>query len=418
MHLNRILDGKGMWSWMNRGMLHRKAGRSAIINIETHLIRYNGHVYAESLMDSMFWQKYLNVFDRLYVLARMKVYEGEDLKQWIVSDYKGVHFLPLPDYRGPKGYLLNYIKLCRCVKNYALSSRNITCAIIRSPSPSGYRFLKYWKKTGRPYGMEITSNLSDSYYYSTGLLHSVIYKRLHIQTKRYAREASGVAYVTKKVLQKIYPADGIQESYSSLDLPQRLFYRRPALKKKKDEYVLIHVSTLALDVKGNEEFFQVQKKLMDQGYQVRSVVVGGGRLRGYYEQRAEELGLYEHTRFTGHISGKDDLMKELRKADIFLFPTLSEGLPRTVIEAMANSLPCVSSDIPSLRELLERQWLCAPGNVDGLAEKVKKLIDHVELYNETAGRNYHAAGDYEYSVLNERRSRFYEMLCQKSGGTN
>lgn len=389
---------------------------NAIINVETHFIKKDGHIYAESLMDSMFWKKYLNVFSKLYVIVRMKEYEGEDLKKWVIADYKNVVFLPIPDYRGPKGYLQKYFEICRMLKKYSKEYKKGTVAVIRSPSPLGYQFLKYWKKNRKPYGLEICSNLSDEYYYSIDMVHSILYRRLHEQTKRYVRKADGVAYVTKSVLQKQYPSNGIQTNYSSVDLPKELFYKRCRLDTKKQEYTLIHVSTLALDVKGNEEFFRVQKNLLNKGYPVKSVVVGGGRLQEHYIRRSKELGLAEYTRFTGHISEKEDLLKELRAADIFLFPTLSEGLPRTVIEAMACSLPCVSSDIPSLRELMERKWLCGPHDIEGFTRRIIRLIDDVNLYNMTAERNYNKAQEYEYSVLNERRSRFYSELCRRGNG--
>ncbi len=388
------------------------AKKAAIINVETHFLKYGNHIYAESLMDRFFWGKYLKVFDDLYVLVRMKKYEGEDLNKWIISDCENVHFLPLPDYRGPRGYLRQYINIRKCMRKYININPDITCAIIRSPSPLGYLFLNFWKKTGKPYGLEIVANLSDDYYYSIDFIHSILYGRLHTMTKRYARSAKGVAYVTRQVLQKQYPAKGTQENYSSIDLPKELFYKRSPLVKKKDEYVMIHVSTLALDVKGNEQFLQVQKRLREEGYDVTSVIVGGGQYMKHYINRAEKLGLEPFTRFTGHISEKEKLMEELRQADIFLFPTLSEGLPRTVIEAMACSLPCISSDIPSIRELLDEKWLCQPQDVDGFVKKIKTLMTDVSLYNKTADRNYNIAKEYEYSVLNERRSKFYKKLCE------
>lgn len=386
--------------------------KTAVINVETHFLEYQGKVYAESLMDSLFWQKYLNVFEELYVLVRMKEYEGEDLGKWILSSCEHVHFLRLPNYRGPKGYAKSYCRINRRMREYIKENGGITCAIIRSPSPLGYQFLKYWRKTGKPFGLEIVANYSDAYYYSIDFMHTLLYKRLHLMTKKYAKEAKGVAYVTREVLQKVYPTKGIQTNYSSLDLPKEFFFLRAPIEKKLSRYTMIHVSTLELDVKGNEEFFRVQKNLIDIGYNVYSVVVGGGRCLQHYKQRVKEIGLEDKVRFTGHISSKSDLMKELRKADLFLFPTLSEGLPRTVIEAMASSLPCVSSDIPSLRELLDEQWLCDPKDVRSLTEKIRLLMDDVGIYNETAKRNYMMSCEYEYNKLNCRRSEFYKELCE------
>lgn len=386
--------------------------RKAVINIETHLLRKGGVTYAESIMDHLFWEKYLQVFDEIYVLARAREYSGENLDKWILTDHENVHFVFLPEYRGPKGYLLKYIEIGRCMKQFICAHKDVGCAIVRSPSGLGYRFLRYWKRTGKPYAMEIVSNLSDSYYYSLGLIRSILYRILHDQTIRYAREANGVAYVSKGLLQDVYPTKSIKASYSSLDITRECYYRRPLLIQKKDKYTLVHVSTLALDSKGNKEFLDVQKRLIDKGYNVESVVVGGGRLLEKYIDLAEKMGIAEKVQFTGHISQKDQLFKVLRQSDIMLFPTLTEGMPRTVIEAMANSLPCVTSDIPVMHELIEERWLCDPRNVEEMAQKVELLINDTEIYNRTAERNYESAGSYEYDILNEQRRVFYRRVSE------
>lgn len=388
--------------------------KQLIINVATHFIEKDGKVYAASLTDSLYWRKYLNVFDELYVLVRLKKYNGEDLDKWILSSCDHVHFLKLPDYRGSIGYANNYFKIQKCMKKYIQDHQELSCAIMRSPSPLGYQFLRLWKKTGKPYGMEIVANYSDDFYYSIDFIHSILYKRLHLATKKFAKMADGVIYVTRNVLQKVYPTQGIQISCSDIDLPKELYYKRPKLNKKKNKWMMIHVSTLEANLKGNEEFFQVQKRLLDDGYDVESVVVGGGRYLQHYIERAKELGLDDRTRFTGHLSKKSDIMKELREADLFLFPTLSEGLPRTVIEAMASSLPCVASDIPSLRELLDEEWLCAPKDVIGFTNKIKQLINDPSTYNSAAKRNYEVACEYEYEELKYRRNEFYKSICSKS----
>lgn len=384
----------------------------AVINVETHFIEWQGKVYAESLMDSLFWQKYLNVFNDLYVLVRMKEYDGEDLSRWILSSCEHVHFLKLPDYRGPKGYVKEFFKIQKLMQTYIKDYPEISCAIIRSPSPLGYQFLKYWRRTKKPFGMEIVANYSDDYYYSIDFINSLLYKRLHLMTKKYAWNANGVAYVTKEVLQKVYPTRGIQLGCSDIALSKEHCYARLPIEKKLDEYILLHVSTLQLDAKGHEEFFQVQRNLLEDGYPVRSVVVGGGRYLEHYRKRAKELGLEDKVRFTGHISNKTDLMKEYRTADMLLFPTLTEGLPRIVIEAMASSLPCVSSDIPSIRELLDAEWLCDPKDVSGFTRKMKMLMDNAELYNHVAKRNYTVSLEYEYGALNRRACEFYRRICE------
>ena len=63
------------------------------------------------------------------------------------------------------------------------------------------------------------------------------------------------------------------------------------------------------------------------------------------QAKAQELGIAEHVRFLGVRSDVADLMQTM---DVFVFPSLYEGLPVTMVEAQASGLPCIISDkVPS-----------------------------------------------------------------------
>jgi glycosyltransferase involved in cell wall biosynthesis len=87
-----------------------------------------------------------------------------------------------------------------------------------------------------------------------------------------------------------------------------------------------------------------------------------------------ELGLGERVRFLGHRADVPDL---LAASDVFVFPSLFEGLGGAVIEAMALGLPVVASDIPALREVVEsgRSGDLVPvGDAAALAERLDALL--------------------------------------------
>jgi glycosyltransferase involved in cell wall biosynthesis len=91
---------------------------------------------------------------------------------------------------------------------------------------------------------------------------------------------------------------------------------------------------------------------------VRLVWVGDGRLRGMFEQRINELGLAGRV----HLDGwRNDARQRMTGFDIFLLPSLYEGFPFAVLEAMAAGLPCVASDVDGTREAVDNGvtgWLC------------------------------------------------------------
>jgi glycosyltransferase involved in cell wall biosynthesis len=77
---------------------------------------------------------------------------------------------------------------------------------------------------------------------------------------------------------------------------------------------------------------------------IRLLLVGDGPLRPAIEQRLSEAGLSRRVIFAGL---RGDVPSLLQAMDVFLFPSLWEGLPLTVLEAQAAGLPCVMSDVIS-----------------------------------------------------------------------
>ena len=71
------------------------------------------------------------------------------------------------------------------------------------------------------------------------------------------------------------------------------------------------------------------------------MLVGGGELESAIKQKASELGISDKIIFTGVRS---DVPALLSAMDVFVFPSLYEGMPNTVIEAQATGLPCLISD--------------------------------------------------------------------------
>jgi glycosyltransferase involved in cell wall biosynthesis len=129
--------------------------------------------------------------------------------------------------------------------------------------------------------------------------------------------------------------------------------------------------------KNHAFLLQIAAEVLKMRPDVRFLLVGDGPLRPQIEARARELGIAGNVIFTGVCSDVPRVM--LGGMDLFLFPSLWEGLPIVVVEAAASGLPVVASDIPGVREAAQTctgVTLVPPQDMQGfVAATVRYLKD-------------------------------------------
>ena len=162
--------------------------------------------------------------------------------------------------------------------------------------------------------------------------------------------------------------NGIDLSRFSNDREQA----RKELSLKMDKLVLF-VGSL-IEVKGVRYLIEAMR-----GVNAELAIVGDGCLQVELERQAQELGV--KVSFIGRVS-PDRVSHWYAACDVFVLPSLSEGRPNVLIEAMASGRACVVSDIPGCRELIrddDNGLLFTPGNAPALQEKIKKILGDEKL---------------------------------------
>jgi len=127
--------------------------------------------------------------------------------------------------------------------------------------------------------------------------------------------------------------------------------------------------------KGAQYLIEAAKTLPES---VRVVFIGGGEKKSQMEKLAEDLGISERVHFLGF---KENATKYLKAFDIFVFPSLKEGLPYTLLEAGLAGLPTVASDVGGIPDIIqngENGLLVQPKNPKALASAIKKLLANKE----------------------------------------
>ena len=138
--------------------------------------------------------------------------------------------------------------------------------------------------------------------------------------------------------------------YNGVDLPQPGVHRDSVRRELdlRDEFVGIMVARID-KLKGHEVLLDAIELLKDKQAGLRILIVGDGEERVHFERRSRERGLANLT-FLGFRS---DVSSLLNAADFFVLPSFTEGLPLSVLEAMAHRLPVIATPVGGVPELIE-----------------------------------------------------------------
>ena len=113
------------------------------------------------------------------------------------------------------------------------------------------------------------------------------------------------------------------------------------------------------------------------------VIAGSGGLRGYLEGMAQDLGLSGRVHLLGYSR---DVAELYQVADLYIHPSLREGLPVSLMEAIASKCPVICSDIRGNRDLVGVDALFPPMDSSGVARKITEYLSGDR--SEEIGRNF------------------------------
>jgi glycosyltransferase involved in cell wall biosynthesis len=126
--------------------------------------------------------------------------------------------------------------------------------------------------------------------------------------------------------------------------------------------------------KGHVHLLQAASFIHGACPQVRFRIIGDGPLRELLERQARALGLDGIVEFLG---ARDDVPEQLRRFDLFVLPSLWEGMPYVLLEAMAAGVPVVASDVDGVREIIsndEEGVVVSPRDTQALGAAVIDLV--------------------------------------------
>lgn len=366
-------------------------GRVLYVATETRLSRGpDGHVRS-SFSDTSYaaWAPYLAAFDRVVIVARV-----EDTVEDAPLDVEGpsISVLALPPYRGSRE-LIRQLPRLRAVVRRSLVDRSAVYAG-RTPGVISTLLLARSRKLGAEFvAIVVGDPVEVARIGAAGPVLRAVAPLGGLVLRWQLRHVSRASYVTEHVLQDRYPvrAGAPQVSASNVRLAPDAFSSVPrdyTHRVAGQAWRLVTVGSQDATYKGHDVLLAAMARVAAHSdLTLHLTIIGGGKHHDEYRALARSLGLECSVELTGHISDARELRERLRTADLFVFPSLTEGLPRALVEAMALALPCVATSVGGIPELLPRECLVPPRDASALARTIRAQLARPEELNLQSRQN-------------------------------
>lgn len=243
------------------------------------------------------------------------------------------------------------------------------------------------------------------------LLARIIAPIRFFSTRYTVKYSDFVHYVTEHFLQQRYSTNGKALGCSDVNLSTIdsaiLAFRNRKIESRKDNDTIRLVTTAHLDVryKGQEYVIRAIAQLKSLGKNNYCYELIGNGKGGYLRDLCRQLNVEDQVIFLGR-KAPNEVMEILRNADIYIQPSLTEGLPRSVVEAMSVALPCIGFNSGGIPELLDSEFVIDKRDINGIIRCILGL-QNIGKYKEVSERNFRFSFSYEHSKLTKRIQSFF-----------
>lgn len=325
------------------------------------------------------------------------------------SDAIGIpslRFLFVKKVNSIKSIIMNYQKENeKLVKEQV---RNADLCIVNLPNFHGNLVVKYAKKYHKPYMTVITGSIWDGYW-NYGLRGKLMAPFAYYKMRMAQKDAPFSIYVTKHYLQSKYPTSGKSIGCSDADIEtgiEKVLERRLLqISKIETEKRPLRIGTAgAVNVpyKGHKYVIKTISLLRKRGLVFEYHLLGKGDNTSL-KQLAEKEGVLDLLVFHGQIP-HEKVMSFYDDIDIYCQPSLTEGLPRSVVEAMSRGCLCMGSKVGGIPELIDSKFLFEKGDVFKIISILRSITP--QILKKEAESNFEKAKEYDINALNMIRQSF------------
>ncbi|ASJ01311.1 glycosyltransferase [Thermococcus gorgonarius] len=188
---------------------------------------------------------------------------------------------------------------------------------------------------------------------------------------------------------------------------------REKLQLEKNAKIIFNLARLYPE-KGHKYLIDAMSLVLKKRQDVYCYVGGTGPLKGELEKKINKQNLGDHIRLLGYVPG-DQVNYWMNAADIFVLPSLSEGNPTVMFEALGVGLPFVGTAVGGVPEIITSEdygLLCPPADPECLAKKI--LIALEKEWDREKIRTY--AEQFKWQHISKKYVELYYKVLTQYGG--
>lgn len=283
--------------------------------------------------------------------------------------------------------------------------KNHDFIILRVPSMISFRIYKYIKKYNKKYMTESMGCAWDAYW-NHGIIGKLVSIFGYYNMKKIVFNADYATYVTSEFLQKRYPCKNKSIGVSNVSINHVENFKNYN-NFNKFKFSMLTAAAVDVKYKGQQFVLKAIKDLKKNNINVTYYLAGGGN-QSYLKKISKRYNIDDNVIFLGQLS-KKELFDIYKKIDIYIQPSLQEGLPRSVIEAMSCGLICVGSKTAGIPELLQNECLFDRKSSKSIKKILLYIINECNL-EKISDENCRNAKKYLEDNLNKKRFDYYKEI--------
>lgn len=389
-----------------------------MLNIKTlfvhshKFVNNNGEYYSPGQFSYEIWlERYLSTFDEIFIASR--VINSYSIKGYKKSSGPSVTHFDLPDHT--KG--LNK-KQIRDKLEYIIKEKNIDILIARIPSYNSLVAVDIAKSMDLPYVIEMVGDPFSALWWH-GSMKGKIYAPINfLRYRKFLKDKENIIFVTKESLQQKYKPNfesihSTNISNVNIESKNPQYINNKLEHKKSTKHIRVGlIGSYSSKYKGIDTAIKTINTLRNE-YQLDATleIVGSGN-SNRYENLIEDLEIQDRIKFIGILESGYNIEKWLESLDYYVQPSLTEGLPRALIEAMNCGIPSIATNVGGIPELLPKDMIVKIKDFNAIAKIINRLHLDKGLYKDKVIEVNLKASEYDKEFLNNKREKFFKEVLR------